>query len=77
MIVKVECAFTIDVEVADGLDPVFVIEDNGCPGTGPVWATLRKHIMEHEKTSTCWACALGGKNKIICVRGKHDFFGEF
>lgn len=67
MIIKVKCTFTIPVEVPDDADysVKFAIEENGCPGTGVVWAALQDHIEKHDKESTCWACALQGKNEIV------------
>jgi hypothetical protein len=64
-IVMVQCTFTIPVEVADIENPEFTIEDNGCPGTGPVGAALAEHMEKHEAEGTCWACALNGECKII------------
>jgi len=66
-LVKVRCTFVIEVEVPDDPEfPVqFYIEENSCPGTGAVWAALRQHMEKHEEAGTCWACALGGENKIV------------
>lgn len=65
MKVKVRCSFVIEVEIADDLDPKFVIEENGCPGTGIVGSTLDAHMDKCDVDGVCWACALQGKNEII------------
>lgn len=76
MTIKVRCTFEIDVEVADrhpARETIeeyrsfaeFHIEENSCPGTGPVWAAFSKVLDESEETSTCWACGRNGENKII------------
>lgn len=79
--VRVRCTFEIDVEIEDygqwdndfihGMH--FMVEDNGCPGTGAVGsavdAALEKHMAECDKKSFCWACALNGQNQIIAIDG--------
>lgn len=42
-----------------------MIEENGCPGTGLVGATLERIMDLHDIEGTCWACALQGDNKIV------------
>lgn len=67
MRILVECTFTLPVEVPDDPDyPLyFDIEENHCPGTGAVGLALEEVMAEHMANSTCWACELGGKNKIV------------
>ena len=68
MKIKVKCEFVLEVEVPDDLTPAqvhFVIEDNGCPGTGAVWTALKAALTESEESDICWACKLGGKNTIV------------
>jgi hypothetical protein len=67
MKVQVQCQFTIEVDAPDDpeYDARFDIEDNHCPGTGVVWTALSRHMDECEAAHICWACALGGKNKIV------------
>jgi hypothetical protein len=43
----------------------FMIEENGCPGTGVVWSALSDHMEAHDEAGTCWACALEGKNEVV------------
>lgn len=66
--INVEVTFTIPVKVPDDdpkYDVYFDIEENHCPGTGRVGTAIDKHIKDHEKCKSCWACALGAKNKIV------------
>jgi hypothetical protein len=67
MKIKVKCTYFIDVEVSD--DPEysakFDIEENHCPGTGIVGATLDQVRREAEAEHICWACLLGGENEIV------------
>jgi hypothetical protein len=63
--VKVRCSFVIEVDLPDEIDPVFVVEVNGCAGTGFVGAALQKHMQRHYESSTCWACALDSECKIV------------
>jgi len=65
MKMRVKCSFEIDVEVPDGSDAGFVIEENGCPGTGVVGAAFDQHYKDCERRGVCWACALSGRNEII------------
>lgn len=78
MIYRVRCTLEIDVDMAGYDNPEFVIEDNSCPATGPVWAALSKVIEDHDEKNTCWACALNGKNEIISTvtgAGETQFIG--
>jgi hypothetical protein len=68
--IRVKCTFIIPVDVPDDyynddFTPEFDIEENHCPGTGIVGAALDKLIEEHNKSSTCWACSVGGKCEIV------------
>jgi hypothetical protein len=67
MKVKVRCTFVIEVDVPDENADIasFMIEENGCPGTGVVWSALSDHMEAHDEAGTCWACALEGKNEIV------------
>lgn len=68
MKVKVKCTLIVTVEMPDYFSEQqarFDIEDNSCPGTHAVGAAIENTIAEHEETSTCWACALKGKNEVI------------
>lgn len=65
--VKVLCSYVVEVELSDEdyERRHFIIEDNGCPGTGSVGAELDK-MLEWSKTSgCCWACKASGQNRII------------
>ena len=65
--INVKCSFVIPVKVPDSpeWDEYFQIEDNSCPGTSQVGLALSRHMEKHDKKSTCWACALNGKNEIV------------
>ena len=72
--VKVQCTLIVEVDFPDGIEdkegfggPHFVIEDNGCPGSGIVGMEIEKVMREEESKSCCWACALHGKNKILSI----------
>jgi len=65
--VRVRCTYEVEIELPDGADAQFVVEENGCPGTGSVGRALEEAMEEHERDGTCWACALGGENKIVAV----------
>lgn len=66
--ILVQCTFEIEVDWQDEwVSPYFQLEENGCPGTGAIHAALSKRMEAHEAASTCWACALNGKNKILSV----------
>lgn len=68
MTIKVRCAFTISVEVPENWEPGHIqdeIELNSCPGTRLVGTALLEHMAAHERTGTCWACALSGENRIV------------
>lgn len=71
--VVVECRLTVAVEVPDDWDDgrvLFHLEENGCPGTREVGAALGAAIEEHERKQTCWACALGGENRVVTIDGR-------
>lgn len=66
--IRVRCTFEIEVEVpveTDDYCAEFMIEENGCPGTGVVGSALDRHIDDCNAKGICWACALGGENKIV------------
>jgi bifunctional DNA-binding transcriptional regulator/antitoxin component of YhaV-PrlF toxin-antitoxin module len=66
--VMVKCEITIPVEMREDFsaDEVqFLIEDNGCPGTGPVGVALRKLLEDSDEQGICLICNLGGSNKIV------------
>lgn len=67
MKVKVQCSYTIEVDVPDDADydVLFDIEENHCPGTGIVGAALETHRAVCDAKQVCWACALSGKNKVV------------
>jgi len=68
--VRVLCSYEVEVYYNDEDDDSFIhfcIEDNGCPGTSRVGLALDEAIEFHDKQSTCWACALQGKNKILSI----------
>lgn len=65
--VRVQCTFEVIVEMPDDANVHFVIEDNGCPGTGAVGAELDRLIVEHDAANTCWACACKGENRVLEV----------
>lgn len=65
--VKVLCSFIVEVEMSeeDYKRRHFILEDNGCPGTGIVGAELDRVIEESDDKEICWACLLSGQNRII------------
>lgn len=66
MIIKVRCAFEIDVEIPDLTENIkWAIEDSLCPGTGFVGAALDRVMADAKERGVCWACNLNGENKII------------
>jgi len=65
--VRVRCTYLVEVELPDDADVKFIIEENGCPGTGAVGLALEETMKECDAASQCWACALGGKNEILEV----------
>ena len=65
----VQCTFQIPVEfeINEFVTPEFFIEENSCPGTSVVGRTLDELMEQAEAISCCWACNLGGKNKILAI----------
>ena len=67
----VECRFTIEVpweeEWGDAESARFHIEENSCPGTGPVDGVLSELMNAAEENSVCWACNLSGENKLLDI----------
>lgn len=72
MRVKVRCVLEVEIEVNEEAcdTTVFRIEENGCPGTGPVGAAIMQEIERSEGASVCWACNMGGTNKVIEIDGE-------
>jgi hypothetical protein len=70
----VECTFTIEVpwheKWGDDAAARFRIEENSCPGTGPVDGALSELLEVSEKNSICWACTVGGENKLIAIEDR-------
>ena len=67
---KVRCTFVIDVDFLDTISDEgieFMVEENGCPGTGMVGAALKKIIERGKANGTCWACALDGENELLSI----------
>lgn len=46
----------------------FLIEENGCPGTGSVGSAIRDMVSDYDGIGVCWACANNGESKILSVR---------
>ena len=68
--VKVKATIFVEVDFPDDAtdDHIrFVLEENGCPGTGSVGSAIEMAMIEHEEQSTCWACALQGENEIVSI----------
>lgn len=67
--VIVECTFRIEVpwdeSWGDDAAMRFRIEENSCPGTGPVNGVLEALMETAEENSVCWACNVNGRNKLI------------
>lgn len=65
--IKVLCQVIVEVELSDEAYQRrhFIIEENGCPGTGVVGAAIDQAIADGDDTSLCWACKLSGNNMII------------
>lgn len=70
--VTVLCSFIVEVELTDEQYERrhFVIEDNGCPGTGVVGAKIIEAMAECDEQGICWACKLSGQNRIILDTGE-------
>lgn len=64
MKVRVKCTVFVEVELPDGTDAEFAIEENSCPGTGPAGAAIDAAMEHGRKAGVCWACNLQGKNEI-------------
>jgi len=72
--IKVRCTVIVEVELTaeecGGVDPAWVIEENGCPGTGIVGSAIDAAIAENDAAGFCWACNLHGKNEVIEIDGR-------
>lgn len=62
--VKVACVIYVEVEIGDDVDEIFVIEENGCPGTGVVFRALLDLLEKHENSSFCVMCTNQCTNHI-------------
>ena len=69
MKLRVRCTLYVEVELPPDRDPVFWIEENSCPGTGPVGAEVEAELQYGEVNSVCWSCNLQGRNEIVEVNG--------
>ena len=67
-LVKCTLELEVEIEAPDSCDRdhvMFMIEDDGCPGTGPIGAAIEAKIKEHREAGTCWACAMQGVNEVM------------
>ena len=62
---RVRCTVYVDVDLPEGSDAKFIIEENGCPGTGAVGAAIDAAMAQGEKDHVCWGCTLEGENEIV------------
>ena len=65
ILVKITLEVPVEIPEDEDYDEVFDIEENHCPATGLVGMALEKIMDKHNADSSCWACALNGKNEII------------
>lgn len=71
--ILVKCTLLVPVEVLSDLENLqFIIEENGCPGTGDLGRVIDREIERANKGSFCWACNFQGENKIIDYNYKED-----
>lgn len=63
------CSFVVEVELPDDADEIFMIEENGCPGTGVVGNAVEKLSIKHDESEFCEYCNCEGKNEIVSVNG--------
>lgn len=75
--VLVEVSFRIPVDFTGWEDDSirFDVEESSCPATHNVGSAVMAHIERYEngdKKGFCWACALGGKNKIVDMDYKEE-----
>lgn len=70
MKVRVRATVEVEVEFEDhpNFDPIFHVEENGCPGSGAVGSAIERKIRESRQSSVCWACPWG-ENKVIAING--------
>lgn len=72
----VECKFVIEIpwdhepQYSTDEHIRFVIEENSCPGTGSVGGELDDLIQVADENEICWACALGGENKLLAIEDR-------
>lgn len=65
---KVRVTLIVEVEVdaaMDDYDLEYLLEEHDCPGTGSVGRMIEAAMRHGEETSTCWACALRGENRVM------------
>lgn len=62
--VLVKCVVFVEVELPDDADETFVIEENGCPGTGVVLPALEALIEKQHLSGVCLMCAAGSHNVV-------------
>lgn len=68
--VIVQCSFELEVYFPDDMDDEFirfVVEENGCPGTGTVGGKLEELIEKSHEEGICWACGRNGENKVLSI----------
>lgn len=68
---KVRCTVWVEV-CANPTSPFFEIMDNGCPGVGVVGKAIEDAIERGEESGECWACDLGGINRVVHLEGNTE-----
>jgi len=74
--VVVECRFVIEVpwdhepQYSTDEHIRFAVEENSCPGTSAVGSALEALMEVANKNNVCWACAVGGENKILSIEDR-------
>lgn len=72
----VECKFVIEIpwdhepQYSTDEHIRFRIEENSCPGTGSVGSALDDLMSIADENSICWACAVGGENKLLAIEDR-------
>jgi hypothetical protein len=75
----VECKFVIEVPWEEDLEHPeyssedhirFYVEENHCCGTGSIGSALDDLMEVADKNSICWACAVGGENKLLAIEDR-------
>lgn len=65
---KVRVTFDLEVNQHDDMDEDtfrFMIEENGCPGSGIVGAAIDRLIREADSKGVCWGCNVNGSVKVL------------